>query len=248
MMETTTNGAVGTIEFAGVTYKTPYVDLLPQLTDEDYQELKEDIRANGVMYPVVIDDDNNVIDGHHRLRIAAELGIPYSDVRKKQVEGLPEEKRRELAYNLNLHRRQLTQQQKRKLIAKLLKTDPEKSDRAIAEQAGVTNKTAANVRKELEASEEIPHTPERTDKSGRKQKAKKPAKTKPEADAETGGERFNQWLNLKSYGLALETKGRETIKLAKTPVKDRNRDQLHELTKGIRLLVDAIERIELPAA
>src|SRR6516162_7803092 len=108
------------------------------------------------MYPVVIDDDNNVIDGHHRLRIAAELGIPYSDVRKKQVEGLPEEKRRELAYNLNLHRRQLTQQQKRKLIAKLLKTDPEKSDRAIAEQAGVTNKTAANVRKELEASEEIP--------------------------------------------------------------------------------------------
>ena len=43
--------------------------LFPPLSDEEYAALKADIAAQGVLVPVVIDEDTGeVIEGHHRLR------------------------------------------------------------------------------------------------------------------------------------------------------------------------------------
>lgn len=39
-----------------------------------YQELKEAIANGAPMSPIIISQDNYVIDGHHRLQIAKELG------------------------------------------------------------------------------------------------------------------------------------------------------------------------------
>jgi len=83
----------------------------------------------------------------------------------------------------NLHRRHLTLEQKRELIAKLLKAKPEASDRQIGAMAKTDGKTVAKVRGELEGRAEIPHDEKRTDSKGRKQPARKPKaanKTKPE--------------------------------------------------------------------
>jgi hypothetical protein len=55
-----------------------------------------------------------------------------------------------MAASLNVHRRHLTVEQKRDVIAKLLKANPETSDRAIAKSAKVDNKTVAKVRAEME--------------------------------------------------------------------------------------------------
>jgi hypothetical protein len=79
----------------------------------------------------------------------------------------------------NLHRRHLTLEQKRELIAKLLKAKPEASDRQIGAMAKTDGKTVAKVRGELEGRAEIPHDEKRTDSKGRKQPARKP-KAKPE--------------------------------------------------------------------
>ena len=46
---------------------------------------------------------------------------------------------------LNIQRRHLTAEQKRDLIAKLLRANPERSDRATAKIAKVDNKTVAVV-------------------------------------------------------------------------------------------------------
>ena len=73
----------------------------------------------------------------------------------------------------NVHRRHLTSEQKRQAIAAYLKADPTSSDRKVAKELGVDNKTAAKVRADLEAREEIPHVPTRTDSAGRKQPATK---------------------------------------------------------------------------
>jgi ParB-like chromosome segregation protein Spo0J len=245
-METTTNGAVKTIEFAGETYTCPFADLLPPLTAEEYQELKEDIQANGVLYPVFIDDANNVIDGHNRLRIAVELDLPKHAVRMRNVEVEDAKKKEEIALNLNTHRRQLDRKQKQELIAKHIRIDPEQSDRQIADKVGVDHKTVGKVREGMEATGDVPHTPERTDKSGRKQKAKKSVKTKPESDAKKIG-LVNQWVMLKSHARLLEDKAKKTNKMAKTPVKDRHPDLLRELAKDIRMVADAIERIDVAA-
>ena len=79
----------------------------------------------------------------------------------------------EYAVSANVHRRHLTCEQKRELIAKVLKADPEKSNRQIAETVKADHKTVAKVRAEQEARGEVPHVSIRTDTMGREQPAKK---------------------------------------------------------------------------
>jgi ParB-like nuclease domain len=75
--------------------------------------------------------------------------------------------------SLNVHRRHLTAEKKRELIAKVLRRQPETSDRQIGEMVKADNKTVAAVRAEMEGREEIPHVETRTDSKGRKQPSKK---------------------------------------------------------------------------
>jgi len=39
------------------------------------QRLTADIRLNGIKVPVLVTEDDEVLDGHHRLAIAAELSL-----------------------------------------------------------------------------------------------------------------------------------------------------------------------------
>jgi hypothetical protein len=78
----------------------------------------------------------------------------------------------------NIHRRHLTPEQKRELIAKLLKADPTKSDRQIGETAKVDHKTVGKVRNEGEATGEIPQSDTRQGADGKKRKVKAKAKEK----------------------------------------------------------------------
>lgn len=39
--------------------------LLPDLTEEEYEALKADIAERGVMVPIELDEQGNVLDGHH---------------------------------------------------------------------------------------------------------------------------------------------------------------------------------------
>lgn len=60
-----------------------------------------------------------------------------------------------------LHRRHLTQEQKRELIREQVKETPERSNRQIGSALGVDHKTVAAQRSELESSGEIPQIAER---------------------------------------------------------------------------------------
>src|SRR4051812_43707008 len=48
---------------------------MPALTTEEYDALKTDIAARGVLVPVVVDQHGRLLDGHHRRQAAIELGI-----------------------------------------------------------------------------------------------------------------------------------------------------------------------------
>jgi hypothetical protein len=80
------------------------------------------------------------------------------------------------AISLNLHRRHLTGEQKREVIGKLLKAKPEQSDRAIAEQVKADHKTVGAVRKEKEATGEIPQLEKKVGADGKARKASKTPK------------------------------------------------------------------------
>jgi ParB-like chromosome segregation protein Spo0J len=80
-----------------------------------------------------------------------------------------------ISASLNVHRRHLTQEMKRELIAQLLRLKPEQSNRAIGKQAKADDKTVASVRREMESTAEIPQL-EKTvgaDGKARKQPSKK---------------------------------------------------------------------------
>jgi len=61
--------------------------LLPRLSDDEYEALKRDVAAQGVLVPVVIDaDSGEVIEGHHRVRAWTELraeGVKVADYPKQ---------------------------------------------------------------------------------------------------------------------------------------------------------------------
>ena len=140
--------------------------VMPPLSSEEYQELHDDIKVNGVLEPIHVDEEGVVIDGHHRSKIANELGIPCPVITH---DDLDDAGKRSLAFTLNLKRRHLNREQRRALIAESLKSDPQLSNREHAKRVGVDHKTVQSVRASSESNGEIPHYApgERQEASGR---------------------------------------------------------------------------------
>jgi ParB-like chromosome segregation protein Spo0J len=94
----------------------PYALLSPPLSDEEYRGLKADIAERGVLYPIIVDEDDRILDGVHRWRIADELGI---DPPVSQMGHLDDEGKLALALGLNLRRRHLDPDRRRDLARRL---------------------------------------------------------------------------------------------------------------------------------
>jgi hypothetical protein len=128
---------------------------LPALPYEQFLALRDHIAVNGVLVPILVDGDGprrKIIDGNYRKAIADELGY---DCPESVQAGLTEEEKRTLARALNLARRQLSQEQKRQLIADQLRETPGRSNRWIGKQLGVHHATVASVRSEMEGTGQI---------------------------------------------------------------------------------------------
>jgi ParB-like chromosome segregation protein Spo0J len=93
-----------------------YPNLLPKLSEEEFQSLKTDIEKRGVQIPIEIDEDTNeILDGYHRYKACNELGIEPPFV-KRQFKSEPERVWHAVA--LNIHRRQLAKFQVAALVVK----------------------------------------------------------------------------------------------------------------------------------
>jgi 16S rRNA G966 N2-methylase RsmD len=106
-----------TVSIAGNEFVLLYSDLLPRLNEEQYNTLKEDISINGIHLPVITDDNRCVIDGSHRMRIAAELNL--KDVPINILHHLDDTRKKELAIKLNTQRRQMTKKERLELAVSL---------------------------------------------------------------------------------------------------------------------------------
>ncbi len=141
--------------------------VMPDLTDDEYRELKSDIQKRGVMVPIEFDEHGNVLDGHHRLKVCRELGI--KEYPKVIRAGMTEEEKRLHARKLNMARRQLTREQMGELVDQQIIETPEKSDRQIAAGLGIAPNTVSNHRRDLERRAQIAHIDKSTDTLGREQ-------------------------------------------------------------------------------
>jgi ParB-like chromosome segregation protein Spo0J len=93
-----------------------YARLFPMLSDEEVQELADDIAKNGLRIPIVIDADDKILDGRNRAAACAIAGV--EPVYEPFI-GSDEEK---LAFvvSCNIHRRHLTTSQRASVAAKLM--------------------------------------------------------------------------------------------------------------------------------
>jgi DNA modification methylase len=152
----------------------PVLDL-PPLPYDQHVALKDNIALNGILQPIVVDSDGpvrRIIDGNHRKRIADELGYDCPEIVRA---GLGDQEKRTLARARNLARRQLDQAGKRALIADQLRETPDRSNRWIGEQLGVSHPTVASVRREMESTGNPIQCPTRLGADNRVQPAHKPA-------------------------------------------------------------------------
>ena len=126
------------------TIKTPFKDVLPPLKQSEQEALAADIKANGVLHPVVIDEYGNILDGHHRYAI--DRNAPT-----RIVSGLsPDEK---VAYTIraNLARRNLSSdqikevaKQQKRIATDLREADPKKwTQKAVGALLGVARNTVS---------------------------------------------------------------------------------------------------------
>ena len=94
---------------------------LPPLPHDQFLALRDNIAVNGVLVPILIDEDKHIIDGSYRKQIANELGYDCPEIVQK---GLSDEEKRTLARALNLARRQLTPEEKRNSLPTSSKKRP----------------------------------------------------------------------------------------------------------------------------
>jgi hypothetical protein len=97
----------------------PAADLFPMMTEDELQELAADIAANGLVHPIILDDQKQLIDGRNRL---AACQIAKVEPRFEQLNG-----RDPLAYivSANLARRNLTKGQQA-MLAAMIYPEPER--------------------------------------------------------------------------------------------------------------------------
>lgn len=135
----------------GASITSPYqlFDVLPEHVEE---ALRASIERFGVIVPVVRDQHGSIIDGHHRARIAADLGVEYPE---DTVTVSGEDEAREIARHLNTRRRHLSGEQLREHIVMLAqRVTPagigELSQGEIARVIGVSQQYVSTVLKDPE--------------------------------------------------------------------------------------------------
>lgn len=174
----------GNVQPGGFT-RHPLSAAFGDMPADEFAELVRDIKRNGQISDIVKAADGSILDGWHRYRACLQAGIkpriePFSYIIEAAVEGVGGREMSEVDFVVacNAHRRHLTAEQRRRVVAEVLKAEPHKSNVVVAKAAGVTDKTVATVRTKLEATSEIPRLSKTTGRDGKARPTKPASKPK----------------------------------------------------------------------
>ena len=107
-----------------VTLNPEYSNLISPLKDLEYNSLRISVNEKGLYLPIIINQDNVLLDGHHRFQICKELGIEPRFEVKKFEDPLDE---RQFVIDINDKRRHLNDFQKAELAYELEKIESERT-------------------------------------------------------------------------------------------------------------------------
>lgn len=113
------------------------------LTESEYADLKASVAKYGVLVPVEVDEQGNILDGHHRVRAWEELraeGISVPQYARMIRSGMSEDEKFEHALRLNTVRRHMTPEARERTKLRVVDLRLRgKSYRQIAEEVGISH-------------------------------------------------------------------------------------------------------------
>jgi hypothetical protein len=138
---------------------------LPDLSEAEYEALRDAIVRNGVLVPVKVSDDGVLLDGYHRWRCCIELGMPDPPIEvvtlSKPQEGV------EQAIVLNVARRQMDPVTRAECVralaaargVRLQRQGAQKAETdtvaVLAQSVGVSERTARRDQRLLELPDDL---------------------------------------------------------------------------------------------
>jgi hypothetical protein len=131
--------------------------IMPEMSEAEFQRFVNRIAAHGYLssQEVLVDRDGRIIDGHHRARACAALGIEYPRRVLDSEREMTDDEKWEIVWLINVSRRHLTLDQQRDLVRQWLRRHPETSNRSVAADVGVSHNTVQAIRANLEESGQI---------------------------------------------------------------------------------------------
>lgn len=115
------------------------MQILPPLSESEYNALKSDIASRGIQVPVELDENGDVLDGNSRLQAWKELraeGVKVPDYPRIVRSGMTDGEKRNHARSLNIIRRHLTKEQLEPIWSAM--RDDGMTYQAIADASGVS--------------------------------------------------------------------------------------------------------------
>lgn len=138
---------------------------MPALSSDGYAALKSDIEQAGLSKAILVDEHDNIIDGHHRYRACLELGV---QARTERITGIGDDRDKRIRIlALNLAARALTSEDRKRLdserkrLALGLLADG-RSLREVSRLVGKPHSTVIGWRDTAGRSDHSPQTPKMT--------------------------------------------------------------------------------------
>jgi hypothetical protein len=143
----------------------PLASIFPHMGGKEFDALAADIAAKGLREKITLYEDK-ILDGVNRYRACLKAGV------EPQFETFEGDAAAAIAFVIskNICRRHLKPRVKRDLAAKLLRADPGRSDRSIAEQLQMSPTTIGDVRREKSTVQPGQLPPKRIGKDGKARK------------------------------------------------------------------------------
>jgi 16S rRNA G966 N2-methylase RsmD len=139
-----------------LTINPEYQKLVPPLSKEEYESLKQSIKESGLWFPIISNSQGVILDGHHRFKICQELEVPL-----KHAERVFETQTDEIIFvgECNLKRRQLTSLQRIEIVNKLKLYYQKKALENLSKGGkGLPISAKVDTREELSKKAKVGHT------------------------------------------------------------------------------------------
>jgi hypothetical protein len=125
----------------------PLCEAFPKLSPTELRDLANDIRDKGLQVPIVL-YNGQILDGWHRYQACMTENV------EPEFQDYHGDDPVSYVMSMNMHRRHMLKQDQRRVAKLIIGMHPERSDRSVAKDTGLSHTTIPAIRAELQEEQE----------------------------------------------------------------------------------------------